>query len=96
MYGGREISTGKYATLIALFKEQMKSGTPLTIVKPGTQLRNFTHVDDIIDGLVLVGNEGFGDEYGIGSNKSYSILEVAKLFGGIIKMLQKEIVKLQK
>lgn len=87
VYGGREISTGKYATLIALFKEQMKSGTPLTIVKPGTQLRNFTHVDDIIDGLVLVGNEGFGDEYGIGSNKSYSILEVAKLFGGDIKML---------
>ena len=87
VYGGREISTGKYATLIALFKECYKNNKPLTIVSPGTQLRNFTHIDDIISGLVLVGNNGEGDNYGIGCSQSYSILEVAKMFGTEIKML---------
>ncbi len=58
VYGNREISTGKYATLIALFKEKFKNGEPLTIVSPGTQKRNFTHIDDIINGLVLVGEMG--------------------------------------
>ena len=87
VYGKREIATGKYATLIALFTERMKAGEPLTIVCPGTQKRNFTHIDDIIDGLILVGENGYGDEFGIGSPESFSILEVAELFGGKIEML---------
>ncbi|ELP5730592.1 NAD-dependent epimerase/dehydratase family protein [Vibrio vulnificus] len=87
VYGKREISTGKYATLIALLTEKMKSSQPLTVVSPGTQKRNFTHIDDIIDGLVLVGEHGYGDEFGIGSPESYSIIEVAQLFGGKIEML---------
>jgi UDP-glucose 4-epimerase len=87
VYGSREISTGKYATLIALLTEKMKDDLPLTIVSPGTQKRNFTHIDDIIDGLVLVGNNGYGDEFGIGSPESFSILEVARLFGGEIEIL---------
>lgn len=87
VYGRREIATGKYATLIALLTEKMKAGEPLTIVSPGTQKRNFTHIDDIIDGLVLVGENGYGDEFGIGSPESFSILEVAELFGGKIEML---------
>lgn len=87
VYGKREIATGKYATLIALLTEKMKAGEPLTIVSPGTQKRNFTHIDDIIDGLVLVGENGYGDEFGIGSPESFSIIEVAELFGGKIEML---------
>lgn len=87
VYGAREISTGKYATLIALFTEKMKNGEKLSIVTPGTQKRNFTHIDDIIDGLVLVGEKGYGDEFGIGSPESFSIIEVAKLFNGPIEML---------
>ena len=83
VYGPREISTGKYATLIALFKEKMRKGEPLTIVKPGTQKRNFTHVDDIVDGLVLVGKDGYGDEFGIGSDEAYSVIEVAEMFLGM-------------
>ncbi len=89
VYGKREISTGKYATLIALFKEKMKNKEPLTIVSPGTQKRNFTHIDDIINGLVLVGERGEGDEFGIGSPEAYSIKEIAEMFGGKIKMLPK-------
>ena len=80
VYGPREIDEGKYATLIALFKKKMQKNEPLTIVSPGTQKRNFTHVDDIIDGLVLVGEEGYGDEFGIGSDESYNVLDVARMF----------------
>jgi len=87
VYGPREIQTGKYATLIALFKEKMKKKEPLTIVSPGTQKRNFTHIDDIIDALILVGEHGYGDEFGIGSEEAFSILEVAQMYEGKIEML---------
>jgi len=87
VYGEREIQTGKYATLIALFKEKMKNGEPLTIVSPGTQQRNFTHIEDIINGLVLVGENGYGDEFGIGSGEAYSIKEIAEMYDGEIEML---------
>jgi len=87
VYGPREIQIGKYATLIALFKEKMKNSEPLTIVSPGTQKRNFTHIDDIINGLILVGENGYGDEFGIGSPESYSIKEIAEMFGSKIEML---------
>lgn len=87
VYGPREISTGKYATLIALFKEKYKQGLPLTVVSPGTQKRNFTHINDIINALMLIGEHGYGDEFGIGSDESFSILEVAKMFNSDIEML---------
>jgi len=87
VYGKNEISEGKYATLIALFSTNIKKGYPLTVVSPGTQERNFTYIDDIIDGLILVGEKGKGDGYGIGSNKSHKIIEIAKMFNGKIEML---------
>lgn len=86
-YGWREIESGKYATLIAIYKYSMRNNLPLKVVEPGTQLRNFTHVSDIVNGLVLVGELGHGDEYGIGNPETYSILDVAKLFGGEIEWL---------
>ena len=87
VYGKREISNGKYATLIALFTEKYKNNQPLTVVNPGTQVRNFTHVDDIVNGVILVGEHGLGDGYGIGTNVSFSILEIAEMFGGKIIMV---------
>jgi len=87
VYGPREIQTGKYATLIALFKEKMKNNEILTVVSPGTQKRNFTHIDDTIDALVLVGENGLGDEFGIGSGEAFTIKEVAEMYGGTIEML---------
>lgn len=87
VYGPREISTGQYATLVALFKEKFKKGEPLTVVAPGTQVRNFTHVDDIVSGLILLGEKGRGDDYGLGAEESYGILDIAKMFGGKIVML---------
>jgi len=88
VYGKREIAEGKYATLIAKFAEISRRSEPLPVVSPGTQLRNFTHVDDIIDGLILVAEKGYGDEYGIGNETSYSILDVAKLFKRDIMFLE--------
>ena len=87
VYGPREIQIGKYATLIALFKEKLKNGEPLTVVSPGTQKRNFTHIYDTIDALILIGEHGHGDEYGIGNPQSYTVLEVAEMFGEKIEML---------
>lgn len=80
VYGPREIKSGKYATLIAKYAEHMRTGDMLPVVSPGIQSRNFTHVDDIVDGLIYVGTYGIGDGYGIGNPKEYSILDVAKLF----------------
>lgn len=87
VYGPREISNGQYATLVALFKEKFKKREPLTVVAPGTQVRNFTHVDDVVRGLIIVGENGNGDDFGLGSEEGYSILEIAKAFGGEITML---------
>lgn len=87
-YGEREINEGKYATLIALFSEKMKNNLPLTVVKPGTQRRNFTHVKDIVRGLILVANKGRGDGYCIGNKESFSIIDVAEKFGGEIQFLK--------
>lgn len=87
VYGPRERPAHEYGTLIETFRRQYTEGKPLTVVAPGTQKRNFTHVDDIVDGLLLVGEKGEGDEYGLGAEESFSVLEVAQLFGGEVTML---------
>lgn len=86
VYGPGERS-GKYGTLVETFRQKRQQGEPLGVVSPGTQKRNFTHVDDIVDGLVAVGERGEGDEYGLGAEEAYSVLEVARMFGGRVEML---------
>lgn len=86
VYGPRE-RAGDMGTVVAIFKEQYKRGLALGVVTPGTQERVFTHVQDIVDALVLVGERGQGDGYGIGSEDSYTILDLAKLFGKDVVML---------
>lgn len=80
VYGSNEISKGKYATVIAKFLLLRKNKEKyLPITRPGTQKRRFTHVDDIVNGLILVGKKGFGDGYGIGADTSYTIIDIAKM-----------------
>jgi UDP-glucose 4-epimerase len=86
VYGPGERS-GKYGTVIEIFRQRFLSGDPLTVVSPGSQKRNFTHVDDIVEGLLLIGEKGDGDNYGLGDDREYSILEIANMFGGNIEML---------
>jgi len=87
VYGPREISSGGFATVIGIFKKRRKEGKSLSVVTPGTQTRIFTHVDDIVKGLLLVGERGVGDGYGLGAKEEYSILDIAKMLGGDIEML---------
>ncbi len=86
VYGPRELSN-KYGTVTAIFARMRAEGKPITVRKPGTQRRHFTHVEDIVEGLVLVGEKGQGDEYGLGSDESFTILEVAAMFGGPVEMI---------
>ena len=59
VYGPRQIREGRYATVIGIFEAQVEKGEPLTIVAPGTQTRDFTHIDDIVDGIVICAELGF-------------------------------------
>ncbi len=86
VYGPREMS-GSFGTLIRIFTELHRNGQPLTVTSPGTQARNYTHVYDIVDGLILVAKEGQGDGYGIGADQQFSVLDVAQLFGGEVVMM---------
>lgn len=85
VYGPGE-RAGNYGTVIEIFKQKRLKGEALTVNAPGTQKRNFTHVNDIVAGLVLVGEKGEGDDFGLGNHDAYSILEVAALFGGEVVM----------
>lgn len=84
---GRGERAGAYGTVIEIFRQKNLQGEPLPVVAPGTQKRNFTHIDDIVDGLIAVGEKGEGDGFGLGSHEAYSILEIARMFGGTITML---------
>lgn len=86
VYGPRE-RAGAYGTVIEIFRQNYLSGRPIAITPPGTQTRNFTHVNDIVDGLILVGEKGSGDDFGLGDEKSYSIREVAEMFSDDVVML---------
>lgn len=80
VYGPGENETGDFATLIGRFKRLSELNETLSITLPGTQLRNFTHVDDIVDGLILVAEHGVGEDFGIGHDDAYSVIDVAKMF----------------
>ncbi|MGV3709076.1 MAG: NAD-dependent epimerase/dehydratase family protein [Gemmatimonas sp.] len=86
-FGPREVSTGKYATLIAKFAELARRGDPLPVVRPGTQMRAFTYVKDLARGIALVGEKGLGDGFALANRKKYSVLQIAEAFGGNIDMV---------
>jgi UDP-glucose 4-epimerase len=85
VYGPGE-RAGTYGTLIEIFRQRFLAGEELPVTSPGTQQRIFTHVDDIVDGLLLIGSHGEGDEFGLGAAESFSILEIAEMFGSPIVM----------
>ncbi len=86
VYGPRE-RAGAYGTVIEIFRQNFLSGRPIAITPPGTQTRNFTHVYDIVDALILIGEKGEGDDFGIGDGKAYTIREVAEMFSDEVVML---------
>ncbi|OQX64736.1 MAG: hypothetical protein B5M51_02780 [Anaerolinea sp. 4484_236] len=86
-FGPRENGNGKYATLIAKFEQAYLRGDPLTVVKPGTQKRAFTYVKDLARGIILAGENGWGDGYAFGVSETYSVYEIAKAFGGQVELI---------
>jgi len=88
VYGPNQITDSPMSALIGIFETQYKKKIPLTIVKPGSQSRDFTHVDDIVHGCYLAWTKGKQKEYMLCTNKSYSIIEIAKMFGSKFKFLK--------
>lgn len=80
VYGRNHIRKGKYATVIAIFEEQFRQGLPISIVKPGTQSRDFTHIDDVCIGILLASKADRNDEYFLRYGKNYKLIDVAKAF----------------
>ena len=87
VYGPKQIKTGRMATVIGIFEDQYKKKIPLTVVKPGTQSRRFTHISDTIDACYYAWKKNKCRHYSISNKKSYTILQVAKMFNSNIKLL---------
>ena len=80
VYGPNQIMKGQMSAVIGIFEKQYLSGKPLTVVKPGNQKRDFTHVEDIANGTYLAATKSINSEFHLGSGKNYSIMQVAKMF----------------
>ena len=89
VYGPKQISKGKMSTVIGIFEEAFKKKKPLPVVKPGSQTRRFTHINDTINICYLAWKKNLCRHYSIANKKSYSILQVAKLFKSKIIFLKK-------
>ena len=87
VYGPGQILNGPMSAVIGIFATQFKKRIPLTIVKPGSQKRDFTHIDDIINGCYLAFKKGKQKEYMLGTQKQYTILQIAKMFKTKIRFL---------
>ena len=89
VYGPGQICKGDMATVIGIFENLYKKNKHLTVVKPGTQTRRFTHIDDTIKAVYFAWRKNKNRHYSISNKKSYSIIKVAKLFTNKIKFLPK-------
>ena len=87
VYGPGQISVGEMATVIGIFENLYKKNKPLTVVKPGNQSRRFTHILDTVEACYFAWRKNECKHYSISNKKSYTILQVAKLFHSKIKML---------
>ena len=87
VYGEKQIDVGPMATVIGIFQKQFKSRKPLTIVRPGTQTRRFTHISDTVDICIKAWKNDKCSHYSISHRKTHSIKDVAKMFGSKITYL---------
>ena len=87
VYGPKQINSGSMATVIGIFEQQFKKNKPLTVVKPGSQSRRFTHVKDTVNACYLAWKKNKCRHYSISNKKSYTIIQVAKMFNVKIRYL---------
>ena len=87
VYGPRQICKGDMATVVGIFEEHFKNKKALPVVKPGLQTRRFTHVKDTVNACLIAWKKNRNKHYSVASDKSYSIIQLAKLFNTRIKYL---------
>jgi len=88
VYGPGQIKNHKMSAVIGIFEEKIEKKLPLPVVLPGNQKRDFTHVYDIVRGCYLAFKKGKNSEYMLGTNKSNSVLKIAKMFSKNIKFIK--------
>lgn len=91
VYGNGHIKTGDMATVIGIFEHQKENKLPLSVVKPGTQSRKFTHIDDTVQGCYLAWKRNENRHYALSNNKAHRIIDIARMFGGNIKYLDQKL-----
>ena len=79
VYGPRQISIGKMATVIGIFEDQYKKNLPLTVVKPGTQSRRFTHINDTVEICFRAWKKNMCRHYSISNKESVFIEQTTKI-----------------
>jgi UDP-glucose 4-epimerase len=87
VYGEKQICKGDMATVVGIFEDHFKRGKRLPVVRPGKQIRRFTHVSDTVKACIFAWRKNKCKHYSIASNQSYSIIELAKLFRSKIRYL---------
>tara|TARA_B100000795_G_scaffold223772_1_gene179047 strand:+ start:1001 stop:1888 length:888 start_codon:yes stop_codon:yes gene_type:complete len=87
VYGPKQIGIGSMATVVGIFEDQCRRNKFLTVVKPGTQSRRFTHINDTIEACYFAWTKKLCRHYSISHKKSYTIMQVARLFSSKIKLL---------
>ena len=91
VYGPNQICKGDMSTVIGIFENHYKNKKALPVVKPGSQTRRFTHINDTIDICYVAWKKNLCRHYSIANKNSFSVLEVAKMFGTKIKFLPKRL-----
>jgi len=89
VYGKKQVCKGDMATVVGIFEDHFKKKKNLPVVRPGTQVRRFTHVDDTVKACIFAWRKNKCKHYSIASKQSYSIIELAKLFRNKIRYLPK-------
>lgn len=89
VYGEDHSRYGKMSAVIGVFEGQYLKNKHLTVVSPGNQLRDFTHISDIVEGTFLAYKKNLGKEYLLGTGKLHSIIEISKFFKHKIKLIPK-------
>jgi UDP-glucose 4-epimerase len=89
VYGPKQILNGEMAAVVGVFENCYLNKKPLTVVRPGTQMRRFTHVKDTVNACIYAWRKNKNLHYSVAANKSYSIMELAKMFKSKIKFLPK-------
>jgi UDP-glucose 4-epimerase len=84
VYGPHHLKEGGYCTLIGKWENLIEKGLPLEVYGDGEKRRDFTHINDIVDALILIEQkQAWGHIFELGRGKNYSINDIAEMFGKV-------------